>query len=247
MNTFTKHHLSYHKLTINPHDAAPLLGYESALPDDILSIVQQVMEETADCFDICGGYQIFNQITFVSEGHHIHISSNNKTPNPNGEALNAVKPEVVFFPQKTVYHQLKRSEQIAVFVCTAGEGISQWSKAMMSSDPLKGFIADILGSVVVDAAVESLQQKIRDEMQQSGLKITNRYSPGYCGWSTDEQQKLFSLLPQENCGIQLTESSLMLPIKSISGFIGIGANVRYNPYTCQMCDAAYCVYRNRVR
>ena len=227
MNTFTKYHLSYHDLTINLHDTAPMLGYENTLPDDIFAIVKEVMAETADCFDICGGYQIFDKITFVPDGHHIHIA------------------DIVFSPNRIVYHQMKHSEQIAVFVCTAGDGISHWSKQIMSSDPLKGFIADILGSVVVETAIETIQQKLSDEMQQAGLKITNRYSPGYCGWFTQEQHKLFSLLPKENCGISLTESALMLPIKSVSGFIGIGANVRFNPYTCQLCDAKSCVYRNR--
>ena len=229
MNTFVKYHLSYSELTIDPHDTAPMLGYESALPDDILAIVKEVMNETAGCFDICGGYKIFDQVDFVNDKQHIRIA------------------DVDFIPDKIVYHQLKHSEQMAVFMCTAGEGISQWSKQMMAdNDPLKGFIADILGSVVVETAIDAIQQKLSDEVgQERGLKITNRYSPGYCGWPTREQHKLFSLLPEGNCGIRLTESALMLPIKSVSGIIGIGANVRFNPYTCQLCDATQCVYRNK--
>ena len=228
MNTFTKYHLSYRELAVDPHGTAPLLGYEHMLPDDILAIVEEVMDETAGCFDICGGYQIFDQVVFEKDGHRIHIS------------------DTVFDPYKIVFHQMKSSEQIAVFVCTAGAGIEQWSRQMMAAnDPLKGFIADILGSVVVETAIDAIQQKLSDEMRRTGLKITNRYSPGYCGWPTHEQHKLFSLLPKENCGIRLTESSLMQPIKSVSGFIGIGANVRFNPYTCQLCDATSCVYRNR--
>ena len=235
MNTFSKYHLSYHELTINLHDTAPMLGYKSELPDDIFAIVQEVMDETAGCFDICGGYQIFDQIDFIPEGHQIRITSDTRHRTQ----------DTIFSPDKIVYHQLKHSEQIAVFVCTAGEDISHWSKQMMSSDPLKGFIADILGSITVETAIEAIQQRLSDKMQQAGLKITNRYSPGYCGWATSEQHKLFNLLPKENCGIQLTEGALMLPIKSVSGFIGIGANVRFNPYTCQLCDAIQCVYRNK--
>ena len=236
MNAFTQYRLSYRDLMINPHNTAPLLGYESELPDDIFAIVQEVMNETAECFDICGGYQIFDQIAFIDEKHQIRVSSNTRHHTS----------EAVFSPSKIVYHQLKYSERIAVFVCTVGNSISHWSKEMMADDPLKGFIADILGSVVVETAIEAIQQKLSDEMQQTGLKITNRYSPGYCGWATFEQHKLFSLLPKESCGIRLTESALMLPIKSVSGFIGIGANVRFNPYTCRLCDATFCVYRKVV-
>jgi len=228
LNTFIKYRLSYRELTVNPHDTAPLLGYDNTLPDDILAIVEEVMDETADCFDICGGYRIFGQVDFAGDGCHIRIANTEFTPN------------------RIVCHQLRHSEQIAAFVCTAGEGISQWSKQMMAAnEPLKGFIADILGSVVVETAIDAIQQKLSDEMQQAGLKITNRYSPGYCGWATEEQHKLFGLLPEGICGVSLTESALMQPIKSVSGIIGIGANVRFNPYTCQICDAAFCVYRNK--
>ena len=228
MNILTKYRLSYSDLVIDPHNTAPLLGYESTLPDDILAMVEEVMAETAGCFDICGGYHIFDQIDFIEDGHRIRVA------------------DVDFYPQKIVYHQLKRSERIAVFVCTAGYGIEQWSKQMMAAnDPLNGFIANVLGSVVVEAAIDAIQQKLSDEMKQTGLKITNRYSPGYCGWPTQEQHKLFSLLPEDNCGIRLTESALMQPIKSVSGFIGIGADVRFNPYTCQICDIAFCVNRNK--
>ena len=47
-----------------------------------------------------------------------------------------------------------------------------------------------------------------------GLRITNSYSPGYCGWNVSEQHALFSLLPEGFCGVRLCESGLMLPIKS---------------------------------
>ena len=224
----TTYRLSYRDLTIDPHDTAPLLGYESFLPDDILSIVEEVMNETAECFDICGGYQLFERISFVEKEKMIRVA------------------DIDFLPQKIVYQQLKNSERIAVFICTVGEGISHWSKQMLHvNEPLKGFIADILGSVVVETAIDAIQKTLGNEMQQAGFKITNRYSPGYCGWQTMEQHKLFGLLPEGFCGVSLTKSALMQPIKSVSGMIGIGKNVRFDPYTCRICDATSCVYRNR--
>jgi hypothetical protein len=35
----------------------------------------------------------------------------------------------------------------------------------------------------------------------------------------------------------------MEPVKSISGIIGIGENVRRRPYTCNLCDLKDCIYR----
>jgi len=217
---------------IDPHDTASMLGYgdctHPVLPDDIYTIVKETMDESAECFDIRGGYQIFDDISFKINERFINVAG------------------VEFNPRKIVFNQLKHSEQIAVFVCTAGEGISQLTKHLMATnEPLKGFISDILGSIVVETAIDLIQKKLNDDMAQKGLKITNRYSPGYCGWATHEQHKLFNLLPKDFCGIYLTESALMEPVKSVSGFIGIGNNVRFNPYTCQMCDAELCVYRKK--
>jgi len=38
---------------------------------------------------------------------------------------------------------------------------------------------------------------------------------------------------------------LMNPIKSVSGLIGIGRDVKYSPYQCNLCDSKNCIYHNR--
>jgi hypothetical protein len=82
-------------------------------------------------------------------------------------------------------------------------------------------------------------------MFQNQLNITNRYSPGYCNWSVSEQKLLFSFLPDGFCGIKLNDSALMTPIKSISGIIGIGQNVKMNEYNCNHCGVKDCTYRSK--
>lgn len=145
---------------------------------------------------------------------------------------------------KIVWAQLKRSESVAVFLCTAGEKIEEMSrKQMQEKDFLKGYIYDVAGSEIVEATADIMQKKLNEEVQKTGKLITNRFSPGYCGWNVAEQHKLFRLIPDNFCGIELTESALMVPIKSVSGFIGIGGKVKFSPYTCDLCDYNNCIYR----
>ncbi len=140
--------------------------------------------------------------------------------------------------------QLGRSEGAAVFLCTAGPGIGELSRHLMSSgDPFTGFIADTIGSLVVERAMDRVQGRLEQFVGTLGLRITNRYSPGYCGWHVQEQQKLFRLLPAGFCGVSLTGTSLMQPIKSVSGVIGLGPAVRHSPYTCRLCELEDCLYR----
>jgi hypothetical protein len=89
-----------------------------------------------------------------------------------------------------------------------------------------------------------VHKEIKRDMETDGLKITNRYSPGYCGWPVSDQQILFALMGQNICDIRLSESSLMMPVKSVSGIIGAGMHVKSKGYSCAACDTEYCLYRD---
>lgn len=148
--------------------------------------------------------------------------------------------------KKIIYNQLKKSESVAVFLCTAGEEISDLSRqALKEGDPFSGYVYDVIGSEAVEAAADLMQEDLERMAVSQGLKITNRFSPGYCGWHVSEQQKLFRLVPDNFCGIKLNSSSLMEPVKSASGFIGIGEHVKNNAYGCKLCDMKDCIYRKR--
>jgi len=151
---------------------------------------------------------------------------------------------VVFNLKKIVFGQIKRADSVAIFLCTAGKEIGIRSReAMKEGDLLTGYIYDVVGSEIADSAADIMQNRLREKITAEGKKITNRYSPGYCDWDVAEQHKLFQLMPGNFCEIRLNSSALMDPEKSVSGFIGIGENVRYNEYTCGLCDMKDCIYR----
>jgi cobalamin-dependent methionine synthase I len=107
-----------------------------------------------------------------------------------------------------------------------------------------GYILDALGSMIVESAANKLQEEIREVAHTKGLTITNRYSPGYCNWSVADQDQLFSFFPPNCCEINLTDSFLMHPIKSVSGLIGMGEKVKFREYTCDLCSQTDCFHRN---
>jgi hypothetical protein len=207
-----------------------VLGYKDGDDREIVSdLIDELLLEAQIITDIKAQYVLFDNVHFQHETRSIRLSGKS------------------FAVNKIVYGQLRKSEAIAVFLCTAGPEIGTRSRRMMhEKDFLKGYIYDIIGSEIVEAAADLMQADLKNIMSLSGFKITNRYSPGYCGWDVAEQHSLFQLIPENYCGIHLTDSALMDPVKSISGFIGIGNDVRNNPYTCRMCKQDDCVYR-RVR
>ena len=95
---------------------------------------------------------------------------------------------------------------------------------------------------MADKAAEKMAKHLKEYAQKKQMGISDSFSPGYCEWSVAEQQKLFSLLPDKFCGVQLSESSLMYPIKSVSGIIGIGTGVEQKGYQCNWCNDLNCIY-----
>lgn len=145
---------------------------------------------------------------------------------------------------KRIASYMKEASALAVFVCTAGSLFTDLANEYLKQGDLpEAFIADAIGSVTVENAMDRIQQALETEMNLQEMKISNRYSPGYCEWHVSGQQALFSLIDDNHTGVTLTASCLMQPIKSVSGIIGIGVDLQKRPYGCSICHSSTCVYR----
>ena len=164
-----------------------------------------------------------------------------------------VKPEFCYFVTRDlpsfemgriIERQLRDSEAYALFICTAGLAFEQFQQQLKSEDDMVHvFIADALGSVIAEKCADRMEELLQQNVDKLGWHHTNRFSPGYCGWHVSQQQFLFPLFEGNTCGVRLTNSSLMLPIKSVSGIIGLGPNVRHIDYSCGLCTFTHCYKR----
>jgi len=204
------------------------MGYaeENSADPHLITILNEVLEHGTAICNIRGGYILTKGIQVDRTNNKIYSHEN------------------YFDTGQVVTHQLRRSEQFAWFLCTAGEKISEYSRQLTEKgDLLHAYIVDVLANIVVEQAMDKIQHSMKEIMSDQGLKITNRYSPGYCDWDISEQIKLFGVFPGNYLDISLSESCLMKPLKSISGVIGIGKEVSYNEYTCNLCKDSNCMYR----
>ncbi len=215
------------ELTIEKGDIELLMGYSPGeSPEPFPEIIDEVYRQLLDHCSPEGGYTILDNPKFSLDENLTRVGGH------------------VFKTDKIVTRMLRKSERLAIFVCTAGEGIGIWAKdANASGDPVRGFIIDTFGSQIAEATANKLHKIIGEEAGKTQKTISNRYSPGYCGWPVKNQQELFSFFPEKFCGISLSPSSLMYPIKSVSGFIGIGQEVGYQAYTCDSCNDKHCIFR----
>jgi Vitamin B12 dependent methionine synthase, activation domain. len=145
---------------------------------------------------------------------------------------------------KMVEAYMRNANFYALFLCTAGEIFSELTKKYNDEgNYLEGYITDVLGSLTVENAMDKVQETLEQQATAEGMKITNRYSPGYCNWDVSGQKELFSLIGDNPVEISLSKSCLMIPIKSVSGIIGIGENVKKQAYKCDICNNKECIYR----
>ena len=148
---------------------------------------------------------------------------------------------------KIILRQLRGSEAYAFFICTSGVEFEAYQQRLkQQGDMVRVFIADALGSVIAEHCADRMEEILQESIDKLGWHHTNRFSPGYCGWHVSQQQLLFPLFKGQTCGVQLTDSSLMVPIKSVSGIIGVGKEIRKLDYTCGLCNFEKC-YKRKLK
>ncbi|MFA7418278.1 MAG: vitamin B12 dependent-methionine synthase activation domain-containing protein [Melioribacteraceae bacterium] len=219
--------IGYSDIAVREEEIELLLGYsDNQTPEHFKDLIHEAIEESKSLVEIKAGYRIVDVQSMKNDLTGLTIGGN------------------YFNLQKIVTGVLKKSEQIALFSLTIGHALERKSKELLSSgDLVTGYIFDAVASITAEACADALHEHIKVKMLLKNQKVTNRYSPGYCNWKVNEQHLLFSLLPKNFCGIELTNSALMLPIKSVSGIIGVGEKVRYSEYNCNGCSIKDCTYR----
>jgi hypothetical protein len=221
----------FDQLNIVPADIEELLALDNnEIPEPFPTLVKKGLSDAPDYCEIKGGIKIIQSV----------VSDNQKGTLKIGNQL--------FLPAKIVMLQLKNATSIAVFACTAGSGISDYAKSVSEKgDLMFGYVLDVIGSVIVEKAMRKIESELESDLNKAELYNSDCFSPGYCEWNVSEQQKLFNLLPKGFCGITLSGSSLMNPIKSVSGIIGIGPEMKKKGYQCYWCNDANCIYGKRNR
>jgi hypothetical protein len=178
---------------------------------------------------IQGGYSIFENVQFDNTSKEIIIEN------------------VPFKIGPVLFPRFKNVEKIAVTLCTAGPNIDLLSKSHLDQgETLLGYCLDALGAVIVEKVLENVRFRLRNSMRLSGYAITACYCPGYCDWQLSEQTKIFNLLPGGFCNVALSNSCLMIPLKSISGLIGIGMGVQEDFPQCRICSMHKCHLRKEA-
>ena len=151
---------------------------------------------------------------------------------PEGEALEG---SGLVLPGEMARTMLRECNDAVLLLCTLGAGFEAMLRAASARDMAQAAMLDACGSAYVEAGCFDAEKAIAARFP--GKFLTDRFSPGYGDLPLELQPKLCAALDsQRRLGVTVTESLLMVPMKTVSAVIGLAdtpqpARVR----GCQFC------------
>ena len=126
--------------------------------------------------------------------------------------------------------------RIFPYIATCGEEVQEWSESI--DDVYESYWADGIKEIILGKAVTYLFSTVKEHFNITGN--LSHMSPGSLKeWPISEQVVLFDLIGDvySSVGVKLTDSFLMLPIKSVSGFYFTSED---NFENCSLCPLLKC-------
>ena len=114
---------------------------------------------------------------------------------------------------------LKNCSKVIVFAATVGVEIDRLISRYTKLSPSRSLMISAIGAERIEALCDEF---CVDMINQLGLPLTPRFSPGYGDLPLETQKDIFNILDcNKNLGISLNESLLISPSKSVTAFAGI--------------------------
>jgi hypothetical protein len=143
--------------------------------------------------------------------------------------------EGIQFTSRILRVNLDKVYRIFPYVATCGLELEEWSKSV--DGILEQFWAEEIKVLAVRGTIRYLHEYLTDRYQPGQM---SRMNPGSLpDWPLSEQKPLFTLLGSgpTTIGVQLRDSFLMTPVKSVSG-IWFPTEEKFE--SCQLCQREKC-------
>ena len=136
---------------------------------------------------------------------------------PEGPALVGAD---LALPGKMAARMLEGCAQAAVLICTLGAAFEALLRAEQARGMARAALLDACGSAWVEAGCDEAQAEISARFP--GLHPTDRFSPGYGDLPLSLQRDICgSLDAPRRLGVQVTDSLLLNPSKTVTAVIGL--------------------------
>jgi hypothetical protein len=153
------------------------------------------------------------------------------------------------FESPKLAQTLKDARVACAFIATIGPALEKETDRLMENDHYAdAYVLDVMASLAVEDVVEQFHRRMARRLRRKGQSVTLRFSPGYCDWPLKEQQTLFGQFKKtESLHVELSDTFLMSPRKSVSGVFGVVDSPSDRPFAgynpCHHCSKTDCIAR----
>ena len=213
------------KSKADPREAARYLGYRGTQPD---SMVEAMIEECIAEVETAAVPRSIRErfpLTFAGD-ETFQVAS-------------------LRLRSRSLQRNLAGCKEVYLFAATLGIAVDTLIKRAALMDTAKGAVMQAAAAAVIEAFCDAENDKLRQEAESESLYLRPRFSPGYGDLSLDCQRDFLNLLKaQKNIGLTVTDSGLMVPIKSVTAIIGISpVNTSCHLQGCEECSRIDCAFR----
>lgn len=128
-----------------------------------------------------------------------------------------------------IYKHLEECEKITLMAVTVGPDLDgEIDRFFVEQKPTLAIIYDAIGSDGAERAADHVNQYVINEAKRKGYTTRFRFSPGYGGWTVENQADLIDYLEAGQIGIRVSNMGQMSPRKSVSAVIGWVPDVANN-------------------
>lgn len=142
--------------------------------------------------------------------------------------------------------ELGRASEVVVALCTVGGALETKATEEFNADPVRSLALYGVGSAAAETLAEAACRHFETLAAAAGLRTSVPLNPGMIGWPVLEgQSQIMALLAGEDVGVTLTPSGFLLPLKSLSFVLGLGADLSHDGCPCDYCSMREtCRHRN---
>lgn len=141
---------------------------------------------------------------------------------------------------------LHGARECAVMACTLGLANEVAAQRMKAKSALDALVFGAAGSSLVECVADVCEAAIVADAAKRGLHTNWRFSPGYGDLPLDIQPAIVRTLEADKkLGMTATDTNLLIPVKSVTAFVGLFDELReHTKQSCAGCAcAAHCSLR----
>ena len=190
-------------------DKSEVLRYMGHRGRNVSPSIESIVEECMEEIVRLSRYRYVYKIVDVKIGFY------------KGESCIELEGANVRLTGNDIYEHLRGCKKCALMAATLGIEVDSAIRVAQSADMLKALALDACAADMIEKVCDIAESEIRLKAEAENCGINFRFSPGYGDLPMSAQKSVLGALDAgRKIGLTLTDTSLMIPGKSVTAIVG---------------------------